>query len=40
LWNKKAAADKYYKKFNFPITPHFANTILSVVALFGRFVER
>ena len=28
---EKAAAAKYYKKFNFPLTPHFANTMLGDV---------
>jgi hypothetical protein len=31
MWNGKIAADKFYEKFNLPVTPHFANTMLAEV---------
>lgn len=29
MWNWKILAAKYYKKFNFALLPHFANTMLA-----------
>ena len=32
MWNGKIAAAKCDKSFNYPFTPHFANTMLAAVS--------
>ena len=37
MWNGKIAAAKCDKSFNYPLTPHFANTLLSAAIFYYFF---